>query len=74
MAPTRIAPVIPISKLNKKHNVPKSEVIAKVRKPANVLVLCLLLLRSRSKPINNPQPKDTAKIIISWLNDVFCIE
>ncbi|MCY1421619.1 hypothetical protein D9M71_372800 [compost metagenome] len=72
IAPMIKAPTIPIEVPNKKQIAPNKALIAKDLKPAKVLYSCLSLLRSRSKPINKPQPRAAAMTVMNSSKDVVC--
>ena len=59
------APTMPILTPNKKQIAPRSAQIAKERSPAKLCWFSRCLLRSRSKPINRPQPNAEAKVMMT---------
>ena len=63
MPPMISAPTMPILTPNKKQIAPRSAQIAKERSPAKLCWFSRCLLRSRSKPINRPQPNAEAKVM-----------
>ena len=65
MPPMISAPTMPILTPNKKQIAPRSAQIAKERSPAKLCWFSRCLLRSRSKPINRPQPNAEAKVMMT---------